>query len=66
VADDPELRLLRSPAGRRAARRAAANQPYVRTALLAVSAASRSNFGRVLILVGRTFGDDRAPHPIHF
>ena len=24
------------------------------------------HFGRVLILVGRTFGDDRSPHPIHF
>lgn len=24
------------------------------------------HLGRVLILVGTTFGDDRAPHPIHF
>jgi hypothetical protein len=65
--EDPELRLLNIT--RRSAElrdEAAANRAVLANRAHRGFSGLEIHFGRVLILVGRTFGDDRAPHPIHF
>ncbi len=65
--DDPELRLLY--VNNRSAElrgEAATNRAVPANRARRGFNGVEIHLGRVLILIGRTFGDDRAPHPIHF
>ena len=65
--DDPELRLINI--NRRSAEfrceAAASRAAHSRRPEHGFSGVE-IHFGRVLILVGRTLGDDRSPRPLHF
>jgi hypothetical protein len=65
--DDPGLRLL-NVNNRSAELRgeAAANRAVHTNRAPRGFSGVEIHFGRVLILVGRTFDDDRSPRPIHF